>query len=77
MDYGTIAIISSFHMAVDHYKKKNSRQSKKSLKRAYLQLISSLKGELKRNSISKPEFDAMIKTYEEDYKKTITKQEVT
>lgn len=76
MDYGTIAIISSFHMAVDHYKKKNSRPSKKSLKRAYLQLISSLKGELRRNAISKQEFDEMIDAYGKEYREVINNGKV-
>ena len=71
MDYGTIAIISSFHTAVQHHKQDNSRRSKKSLKRSYLQLTSSLKGELKRNSISNQEFDEMMDAYEKAYKEAI------
>lgn len=76
MDYGTIAIISNFHMAVQYHKQENSRQSKKSLKNIYLQLTSSLKGELRRNAISKQEFDEMIDTYGKEYREVINNGKV-
>ena len=71
VDFGTKATEYAFYDAISRYRQDSSRLNKHRLKVVYQYLISSIRGEYKRGTITKDELDTLYTDFSNQYNESI------
>ena len=67
MDFGTMNTISKFYDMRNKMLTENDDANRKYFSKIYLQLLSDIKGEYKRKTITKDEYYNLLKKYHDDF----------
>jgi hypothetical protein len=67
MDFGTMNTMSKFYDMRNKMLTENNDVNRKDFSKIYLQLLSDIKGEYKRKTITKDEYYNLLKKYHDDF----------
>ena len=67
MDFGTMNTISKFYDMRNNMLTESDDANRKDFSKIYLQLLSDIKGEYKRKTITKDEYCNLLKKYHDDF----------
>ena len=67
MDFGTMNTMSKFYDMRNKMLTESNDVNRKDFSKLYLQLLSDIKGEYKRKTITKDEYYNLLKKYQDDF----------
>ena len=67
MNFGTLVSINKFNNCKNTYIKQKSRSNYKKLKLSYLYVLSDLKGEYKRKTITKDAYNELVTKFKQEF----------